>query len=144
MTSIELYIELDDHLHELIIAELDELGGEGYVQETDLLKAYISEARWGEGEKKALTQRLAELNAESSWKERVIPEQDWNEPWEKSITPIQVGEFYIRPSWSPTTGDEGKGLIEIIIDPKMSFGTGHHETTRLVLRAYLRISEKAI
>jgi len=134
MNAIELCLDLEDDLHELIIAELDELGSEGFVQEENILKAYVPESTWGEEQKEHLARRLDQLNTKSSWDERVIEQQDWNEPWEKSIKPIKVGEFYVRPSWSDQAHDEEERLIEIIIDPKMSFGTGHHETTRLVLR----------
>ncbi|MBX2820069.1 MAG: 50S ribosomal protein L11 methyltransferase [Rhodothermaceae bacterium] len=134
MNAIELWLELDDDLHELVIAELDELGSEGFVQEENLLKAYVPEATWGEDQKEQLSKRLGQLNTKSSWEERVIQQQDWNEPWEKSIKPIKVGDFYVRPSWSEKAHNGEESLIEIIIDPKMSFGTGHHETTRLVLR----------
>ena len=134
MNAIELWLELKDDLHELIIAELDELGSEGFVQEENLLKAYVPESTWGEEQKEQLAKRLGQLKSKQSWDERVIQQQDWNEPWEKSIKPIKVGDFYVRPTWSDPAHDEQERLIEIIIDPKMSFGTGHHETTRLVLR----------
>ena len=135
MNVIELRLDVEDHLHELLIAELDELGGEGYVQEEHLLKAYVPVDNWGESEKSKLIGCLHKFKAATtSWKEQLIEEQDWNEPWEKSITPIRVGEFYIRPSWAPPLQEKSAAVVEIIIDPKMSFGTGHHETTRLVLR----------
>ncbi len=60
-----------------------------------------------------------------------IQDRNWNEEWEKTIAPIATGGFYIRPSWN--TEGVPEGLKEIIIDPKMSFGTGYHESTRLML-----------
>ena len=134
MDTIELSLELDDRFHDQVIAEIDGLGGEGYLQEPNLLKAYVPEPSWSQGKKKQLQHYLEALNARPNWEEQVIKDQDWNEPWEKSITPIAVDEFYIRPSWTPSIPGENEDRIEIIIDPKMSFGTGHHETTRLVLR----------
>ena len=133
MNTIEIQLLLSEDLHERVIAELDEFGGEGYVQEEDQLKAYFLETRWGAFEKKGLTDLLAVLGVNNTWNEQVIPPQDWNEPWEKSIQPIRVGDFYVRPSWAKPAMEEAHEHIEIIIDPKMSFGTGHHETTRLVL-----------
>ena len=59
----------------------------------------------------------------------ILP-QDWNKTWEASIQPIEIPPFYVRPSWASPSAD----LIDIVVDPKMSFGTGHHETTRLLLR----------
>lgn len=61
----------------------------------------------------------------------VIQDRNWNEEWEKTIKPISTGGFYIRPSWNEEPVPAG--LQEIIIDPKMSFGTGYHESTRLML-----------
>jgi len=51
--------------------------------------------------------------------------QDWIENYKKSISPISVDEFYIRASWHP----QKTGVIEIVIDPALAFGSGHHEST---------------
>lgn len=60
----------------------------------------------------------------------LIPDQDWNESWKKSFTPLDIGErFTILPPWE----DRHPGRINLIIDPGMAFGTGHHETTRSCL-----------
>ncbi len=59
-----------------------------------------------------------------------IPDQDWNETWKKGFEPIDVGEgFTILPPWEK----KRQGRINIVIDPAMAFGTGHHETTRSCL-----------
>ncbi len=60
----------------------------------------------------------------------LIPDQDWNESWKKGFRPLDVGEhFTILPPWE----DKRSGRINLIIDPGMAFGTGHHETTRSCL-----------
>lgn len=51
--------------------------------------------------------------------------EDWISKYKNSITPVKVGKFYIHPAWEK----EKEGLINILIDPALSFGTGHHETT---------------
>ena len=56
---------------------------------------------------------------------------DWIERYKKSITPVEVGEFYIHPSWYPPKENK----INIQIDPALAFGSGHHETTRGCLQA---------
>lgn len=62
-----------------------------------------------------------------------IPAQDWGSEWKKYFKPTKVGErFVIRPSWE--IYKRKKNELILIIDPKMSFGTGTHESTRLVLR----------
>ncbi|MDN5943222.1 MAG: 50S ribosomal protein L11 methyltransferase, partial [Nitrospira sp.] len=61
-----------------------------------------------------------------------LPQQDWNRQWAQSVRPIRIGKrVVIRPSWEPV--DLQPGDIEIILDPKQAFGTGHHATTRMLL-----------
>ena len=81
-------------------------------------------------------QHLLDGATQSDW----IEDQNWNEQWEKTITPIEVHPFWIRPTWHDASVPEGK--IELIIDPKMSFGTGYHESTRLMLGALPEMVKK--
>jgi ribosomal protein L11 methyltransferase len=61
-----------------------------------------------------------------------VRDEDWLESWKASFTPVRIGEFLIRPSWSePVTGV----TIEIVLDPGMAFGTGLHPTTRQCIEA---------
>lgn len=61
-----------------------------------------------------------------------VEEQDWNAQWAASVQPICVGRrFFIRPSWNPMNLPED--AIELVLDPKQAFGTGHHPTTQLLL-----------
>lgn len=74
--------------------------------------------------------RSISANAEVTFNE--IADRNWNEEWERTIQPIEIGSrFAIRPSWREYRNDSGR--IVLTIDPKMSFGTGYHETTRLML-----------
>lgn len=61
---------------------------------------------------------------------RVRKNQDWIDAYKRSITPISVGQFYIRPSWFPKTQLD---LMDIVIDPALAFGSGHHATTAMCL-----------
>ena len=65
-------------------------------------------------------------------KEELISPQNWNEKWENSIEPQTIGNFYVRPTWAKEAPSDSD-LIELLIDPKMAFGTGYHATTRLIL-----------
>ncbi|MCP9439672.1 MAG: 50S ribosomal protein L11 methyltransferase [Nitrospira sp.] len=61
-----------------------------------------------------------------------LPQQDWNRQWAESMKPLRIGRrLVIRPSWEAVT--IAPHQIEIILDPKQAFGTGHHATTRLLL-----------
>ncbi len=68
---------------------------------------------------------------------------DWISSYQKSVQPIEIGEFYIHPSWI----DKKEGKLNILIDPALAFGSGHHETTYgclLMLQKYLKADEKVL
>ena len=61
-----------------------------------------------------------------------LPDQDWNRQWAQSVRPIRIGRrIVIRPSWELVALQAQD--IEIVLDPKQAFGTGHHATTRMLL-----------
>lgn len=64
--------------------------------------------------------------------------QDWIELYQKSVQPIEVGSFYIHPSWS----EKKDTKINILIDPSLAFGSGHHETTNSCLKAIEKYVKK--
>ena len=135
--TIELALELPAQLHDLLIAEMDAAGFTGFVQDVDggdQIQAYVPRSLWTEDLKSRFSTWLADHNCQTSWREAEIIPQDWNETWERSIQPITISPFYVRPSWAI----EKEGYINIVVDPKMSFGTGHHETTRLLLKLMSR------
>ena len=67
-----------------------------------------------------------------------LPYRDWNEEWQKFFKPIPIGEkIWVRPPWEQLP--ENISDVAVIIDPQMAFGTGHHETTRLMVQAVQRL-----
>jgi exopolyphosphatase/guanosine-5'-triphosphate,3'-diphosphate pyrophosphatase len=94
---------------------------------------YITD-EWSEEKHNELTSALSALGAKLVHVE-TVENKDWNAEWEASIEPVQITDsLVIAPSWKL---EEAKALGTehlIVIDPKMSFGTGHHETTRLCLQ----------
>jgi len=72
---------------------------------------------------------------------REIEEEDWLEAWKAQFTPIRIGRFLVRPSWSEATpaGD----AIELVLDPGMAFGTGLHPTTQQALEALSTLALEA-
>jgi ribosomal protein L11 methyltransferase len=128
---IQVTIETSE-LQEVLIALLADLGFEGFEQEEKLLRAYIPEGRFDLVTTESLLKQYGVTGII-----RRIGARNWNEEWEKSFQPVVVGEFCaIRAQFhDPVPGVRH----ELIITPKMSFGTGHHATTRLMLEAMERL-----
>lgn len=133
----QLHVSTDHSVNELVVGFLSDVGAEGFVDEGKELECYFSEKNWKPEYKDDVTRFLRHLKdegiiAEFSVDVSEIMNQDWNMKWEESVLPIDVTDnVAIKPSWK-----EYKGTAKIVIeiDPKMSFGTGHHETTRMMVR----------
>jgi ribosomal protein L11 methyltransferase len=135
---IEVAIEAEEELRDRIVALLGQLGFEGFWEDGSVLRSYISESRWttampDEVERTVNLLTRSSRSTRPTITTRRIQEQNWNEEWEKTIRPIHVSErMVITPSWHPY--EPAPGELVLTIDPKMSFGTGYHESTRLILR----------
>ena len=133
MDYVELRISLKDDFHELLIAELVDLDFEGFEQLDDLLIATIPTNRFDDTKREEIEQKLMSFGGEPAvLSEKIITPKNWNEEWERTIKPQTIGEFYVHPTWSASPDDIGD-KIELMIDPKMAFGTGYHATTRVML-----------
>ena len=133
MDYIELRISIKDDFQELLIAELFDRDFEGFEQDDDLLIATIPSNRFDDSKREEIERILMALGADSSiLSEKVIGPQNWNEEWEQTIQPQTIGKFYVHPTWNSFDGDLGD-KIDLMIDPKMAFGTGYHATTRVML-----------
>ena len=80
--------------------------------------------------KKALARSL-NLNADLQIEILKKPNVDWIEQYKKGVAPVAVGKFYVRPSWCERSQDPA--LIDLLIDPALAFGSGHHESTNMCL-----------
>lgn len=112
--------------NEILIAQLDDFPVESLIEEDDIVKAYIREDQYDE----VLFSRLPILHdhqftvVRSSSKIETV---NWNEEWEKNFDPVKIGnQLLIKADFHPT---DGEFEHVITINPKMSFGTGHHATT---------------
>lgn len=126
---------------EIISAYLSEFGFEG-VAEDEIVKAYVAENEKSDEEIKVLIDELIEKKlCFDEYSIDIIKPKNWNEEWEKNyFQPIVIGEqCLIKSSFHKT---DLKAKYEIIIDPKMSFGTGHHETTSMMAEYILEIDIK--
>lgn len=120
---------------EILIAELGEKPFESFI-ETDLgIVAYIQKDLWTED----VLEDIFILNSPEftiSYKVEEIDQVNWNEEWEKNFEPIDVdGKCHVRAPFHPKTEAE----FDIVIEPKMSFGTGHHETTHMMIQHLLEL-----
>jgi ribosomal protein L11 methyltransferase len=126
--SIQIKIAVtSSDINDLLIAQLNELGCEGFEEEENSLLAYCPEPQFDE---QAL-QGLIEQHA-LSYQKTFIEAQNWNAVWESNFSPVVVDDFVaVRAEFhEPIQGVEH----EIVITPKMSFGTGHHATTRMMMQ----------
>lgn len=127
-SSIEISIQVADaSIQEALIAELSTIGFDGFEELNDMLKAYTSEE---EIDWISVDSIISQYGL--TYSKAIIEKQNWNALWESNFEPVQVGNFVaVRAGFHPpATGVEH----EIIITPKMSFGTGHHGTTYSVMQ----------
>ena len=121
---------------DIVIAEMGELGFESFLEEHSYLRAYIPSKAYNEAEIKKLSARYEGF----SFTSRTIAQQNWNAQWESSFTPISIDNYcYIR---APFHKENQHFDYEIEIEPKMSFGTGHHATTRLMIQLMRSVGMK--
>ena len=133
MNYISLNIAFSDAMQaEILTAELADYPFESFEADAGTLKAYIPQEQLADckGEVDAL---LARYGVQGRY--IAIETQNWNAVWESNFPPVDVeGRLLIR---APFHEPAPAGVMEVVVMPKMSFGTGHHATTWLVSRAVL-------
>lgn len=135
MNYIELNISVaDPEMAEILTAELSELPFESFVAERGALKAYIPQSALVDCKEEA--DAVLERYGVEQCRYVQIEAQNWNALWESNFEPVDVeGRVLIRaPFHEPNPSAE----FEVVIMPKMSFGTGHHATTKMMVEMILR------
>ena len=124
---------------EILVAELGLLNFESFVKNDDSLHAYVQEDAYDEKPVKDLY-ILHNPNFEIKIEVNSIEQQNWNAEWEKSFEQIEVGgKCVVRAPFH----DKNEVEYDIVITPKMSFGTGHHETTHQMISHILNLEMKS-
>lgn len=118
---------------EILIAELGYAGFESFVETEEGVTAYIQKEEWQDN----ILDDIHVLNSdefEISYTHEDIEQTNWNEEWEKNFKPIVVdATCSVRAPFH----DKPNTQYDIVIEPKMSFGTGHHETTHMMIQHIL-------
>lgn len=124
---------------EIVTAEISELPFESFSGEDPFLKCYIQKELYDAQALKVVLSGLEGMGFDIDWSSTLMPVVNWNAEWESQFSPIIVdGKCTIKASFHK---DLKRTRYNIIIDPKMAFGTGHHQTTYMMCRALLENEE---
>ncbi len=119
---------------EILIAELGYAGFESFVETEKGVEAFIQKPEWNEN----ILNDIHILSSDEfaiTYTIKEIEQINWNKEWEKNFTPIMVdGICSVRAPFH----DKPEAEYDIVIEPKMSFGTGHHETTHMMIQHLLK------
>ena len=132
----EARLTLNPDFNEILMAELGQIGYESFVETNEGLSAYITETDFDLVQLQQVVDDYQHLTPITFAYEQ-LETKNWNEEWERNYQPIEVaGQIRVRASYHMP---DPAFRNDIVIDPKMSFGTGHHETTTLVMEQQLSL-----
>ena len=132
MNYTSLTIQCDESLSEIMIAELSDFPFDSFTYEDQSLVAYLPTESLA-ANRSAIEQLLQRYHLTGSWLE--IETQNWNTQWEQSLQCVSIeGRLMIR---APYHDPAPEGMMDVVLNPQMSFGTGHHATTWMMSHALL-------
>ncbi len=131
MDTLEVLVTTDPELRDRLVAELSEIGYHAFLESDGGLSAFVGAEHDDEVLRFRTRQVVHAAGVRGELQFRRIASRNWNEEWERSMQPVAVGRFVILPPWAEAPGGN---QMPLWIEPKMSFGTGHHESTRLALK----------
>lgn len=131
-----LRVTCDPSYTEILMAEVALAGFDSFMETESGFEAYVELEKFDEATLEAIIEQYA-LPAQLNISYERVEKQNWNEEWEKNYEPINVeGRCLIRASFHKP---DPSIPFEVVITPKMSFGTGHHQTTYLMVKSQLGI-----
>ncbi|NPA66519.1 MAG: 50S ribosomal protein L11 methyltransferase [Epsilonproteobacteria bacterium] len=130
------YVKLfADFLDDVVPIGYEERDGTFIIRNEESLET----VQWGIEQFVEALQKATAEDIEVEMEYNKYKNSDWVEAYQKSIQPLQIGKFYIHPTWDPPH----ENYINIVIDPALAFGTGHHPTTATCMEAISKyVSEK--
>jgi ribosomal protein L11 methyltransferase len=139
MFYTRLQVICDPEFSEILMAEIAEVGFDTFMETEKGFEAFVEEEKFDVDHLESIKEKYKHVNPLIFFQDK-IQKQNWNEEWEKSIEPIIVDDkCLVRAEFHKL---DKKYPYEIIITPKMSFGTGHHQTTYLMLKSQMRMDHK--
>ncbi len=133
-TELKVYISPEGEGREIITALLAEAGYESFKEEADFLAAYIPSKDFNKEAVESINENLPDFY-KFSFSHKLISDKNWNEKWESNYNPVNIDD---RVSIRAPFHKANKNFdYEIIIEPKMSFGTAHHPTTAQMIKLML-------
>lgn len=141
--EVDIKIEKSEVFSDIVVARLNEIEFETFLENDNGVRCYIQATLF---DKKKLDIELDKIKQYTKLNFNInhVAQKNWNEEWEKNFKPVQINSHcLIRSEFH---NNSGNFKDEIIITPKMSFGTGHHETTFLMINELynLDLNDKSI
>lgn len=141
MNYIEVKLNINPEFSDIFMAELGEIGYETFTEEAEGLNAYVTEDLFSEENLDEIMERYLAMTP-ISYSYKTLEKKNWNEEWEKNYEPILAANGRVRVRANFHEPDPNI-QYELLINPKMSFGTGHHETTSMVLSLQMEIDHQS-
>ena len=139
MFHTRLQVICDPEFSEILMAEIAEVGFDTFLETEKGFEAFVEEEKFDHNHLESIKEKYQHVNPLIFFQDK-IQKQNWNEEWEKSIEPIIVEDkCVVRAEFHKL---DTKYPYEIVITPKMSFGTGHHQTTYLMLKSQMKIDHQ--